>query len=285
MQALIRESERLQKELEADFLAEQQRRKPSPPPPVAIQPKVQELSYPDNRHIDPYDPSTFGFMEIGTVEGAHGVHGWIKVRGETDFPQRLTTPGMLLYFKPVRRRAPRKTLLTVGRQIGPEKFLIQLQGIDTREMAQELKKGKIYYATEQDTVRSEDDTLLSDLVGLTVLLFDDTDVDTFEVAKSPVGIVSGVVLAKDIGDQPELGQDLIEVIVNNTNADYRYEPEQRVLIPIVPSIVVKVDLDSKCLWIDPPEGLLDLTFTREEKVIIAGCLPPRRKHPRVTESG
>lgn len=45
--------------------------------------------------IDPYDPSSFGFVEVGRIERPHGVNGEVKVRAVTDFGvQRLCTPGM-----------------------------------------------------------------------------------------------------------------------------------------------------------------------------------------------
>ena len=35
--------------------------------------------YPDEATIDQRDPTTFGFVEIGRVLGAHGVHGEMKL--------------------------------------------------------------------------------------------------------------------------------------------------------------------------------------------------------------
>ena len=43
--------------------------------------------YPDEALIDPYDPSTFGFVFVGTVLGAHGLSGELKVRAVSDFAQ------------------------------------------------------------------------------------------------------------------------------------------------------------------------------------------------------
>jgi hypothetical protein len=40
------------------------------------------VEFPDETDIDPYDPTTFGFVEVGVVLGAHGVHGELKVRGQ-----------------------------------------------------------------------------------------------------------------------------------------------------------------------------------------------------------
>jgi len=50
--------------------------------------------------------------------------------------------------------------------------------------------------------------------------------------------------------------------------------QELVLIPFVPEIVYHVELKQKRVYIDPPAGLLDLTFVKEEKVRIKGFLPP-----------
>lgn len=37
------------------------------------------IEYPDVSDFDPYDPTTFGFVEVGQILGAHGVKGEMKV--------------------------------------------------------------------------------------------------------------------------------------------------------------------------------------------------------------
>jgi 16S rRNA processing protein RimM len=226
----------------------------------------QRLAFPNNKDIDPYDPTTFGYVEIGTILGPHGVHGWTKVKGCTDFPERLTRAGMLLHVKPLRKRAPRKIILAGGKYTGANSFIIQLQGIYNREAAQTLKGATLYYATQQDNVSKDDDILISDLVGLEVFMEDDR----------LVGTVRGVVLAEEMCSIPGLGHDMLEIeVVSDGHRDLR-KPKDLVLIPLVPEIVPKIDLLSKIIQITPPSGLLDLTYVREEKVRIKGFLPPAK---------
>jgi len=45
-----------------------------------------------------------------------------------------------------------------------------------------------------------------------------------------------------------------------------------VLMPLVPSIVPVVDLARKLIFLDPPEGLLDLTYKVKENTQIAGLV-------------
>ena len=238
---------------------------------VPVSPEAgKRLEFPNNKDINPYDPTTFGYVEIGTVQGAHGVHGWVKVQGCTDFPERLTKPGMVLHLKPVRKRAPRKTILAAGKETGIDAFLVQFQGVYNRTEAEKLKSATIYYATQQDTVVQEDDLIVSDLVGLEVYT---------EEEDRLVGTVIGIVLAEEMCAIPGLGQDMLEVAIHKPKSEQptgRPVPDDLVLIPFVPEIVPKVDLKEKIIVIDPPAGLLDLTYIREEKVVIKGLLPPAK---------
>jgi 16S rRNA processing protein RimM len=257
-EALVQESEEKLKELEDEKNKPKNYVKPSP---VASKP----LEFPNNKDIDPYDPTSFGYIEIGTILNPHGVHGWTKVQGCTDFPERLTRAGMLLHMKPVRKRAPRKVTLASGKLIGLDSFLIQLQGVYNRTEAQKLKGATLYYATQEDTVVADDDFLVSDLVGLEVFLDDDT----------LVGTVDGIVLAEEMCAIPGLGHDMLEVRIAS-NGNKPGVPKDLVLIPLVPEIVPKIDLSEKIIVVDPPTGLLDLTYIREEKVRIKGFLPPAK---------
>ena len=239
-------------------------------PQVQESPEASErLEFPNNKDIDPYDPTTFGYIEIGIIQGPHGVHGWTKVQGSTDYPERLTTSGMLLHMKPFRKRAPRKVTLAAGKMTGADSFLIQLQGIYNRTEAQKLKGATLYYATQQDECVQDDDILISDLVGLDVYTDDDI----------LVGSVDGVVLAEEMCAIPGLGQDMLEISKKRQGSlpkTGRPPPKDLVLIPLVPEIVPKIDLQEKRITIEPPEGLLDLTYIREEKIQIKGLLMPAK---------
>jgi 16S rRNA processing protein RimM len=263
---LIQESKEKIKQLEME---QQKQAIPDIPMPKEFS---QRLEFPNNKDIDPYDPTSFGYVEIGTILGPHGVHGWTKVQGCTDFPERLTTSGMLLHIKPFRKRAPRKIVLAGGKMTGPDSFIIQLQDSYDREAAQKLKGATLYYSTQQDKVATgEDGMLLSEMVGLEVFLIDEDD--------THVGVVQGVVLAEEMCSIPGLGQDMLEIEVASSperRDPFDRKPKELVLIPMVPEIVPKIDLTSKRIEIDPPAGLLDLTYIREEKVVIKGFLPPAR---------
>jgi 16S rRNA processing protein RimM len=284
--ALMEEStqkmQSLKDELDPMLRKQRQQEATIPQPPLQA---FKKLEFPDNKNIDPYDPTTFGYMEIGTIKGEHGVHGWCKVEGCTDFPERLTTSGTLLHLKYPRKRAPRKVTLATGKHLGDDSFLVQLQGVYNRTAAQRLKGATLYYAVQQDTVELQgDEMIVSDLVGLSVYQQQTIGEGGIDVAGDHhdclllVGKVLGIVLAEEMCAIPGLLHDQIEVQIIRPNEEpMPGRPPELVLIPLVPEIVPKIDLDNQLIVVDPPEGLLDLTYIREEKVRIKGLLAPAKE--------
>lgn len=255
-QALVKESEE-----KLNQLRNQDRHQKTPTPPPQ---EVKPMEFPDNKNINPYDPATFGYIEIGTIQGPHGVHGWVKVQGSTDFPERLTTAGMLLHMKLVNKRAPRKVTLIAGKSTGTDAFLVQLEGMLDRSSVQKLKGATLYYATQQDTIIEEKGVLVTDMVGLQVRL-EEGDL---------VGTVDAVALADEMCSIPGLGHDMLEVSLVPHQDKPVGAPNDLVLIPYVPEIVPCVSMADREITIDPPGGLLDLTYIRENKVRIKGLLAP-----------
>ena len=272
LEALVQESEQKLQSIELEKeQQEQAKREKLPPPPEG---STKKLEFPDNKDIDPYDPTSFGFVEIGAITGPHGIHGWVKVRGSTDFPERLTRAGMPLHMKAARKRAPRKVTLAAGKFLGDDQFLVQLQGFYDRSESQSLKGSTLYYATQQDSVKDEDEIVLSELVGLSVYR---TPTDE-ETEKSLVGTILGVVLAEDMCAIPGLLHDQIEVgVAREESAQLDGSLQDLLLIPLVPEIVPEIDLENQMILVDPPAGLLDLTYVREEKVKLKGLLAPAKE--------
>ena len=243
--------------------------------------------FPDTTSIDPYDPTTYGYVELGTIVGAHGVRGLMKLASITDFSeQRLCKPGTR-HLKLPDRRSPREVQLvegrpmrsdaeTAGSDVSPT-YLIRLENVDDREQALKMR-GCVLYALEGERVDDflePDEYIVSDLVGMNVFLDDGDDEHkgkSFE--ELFVGNVKGVVLGSDMCATPGLGQDLLEVVLPKRLGS---DPgEDLVLLPFVPEIVMRVDLDEKMVSVRPPGGLFDLSYRRETKVRIKGLLPAAR---------
>lgn len=226
--------------------------------------------FPDTATIDPYDPSTFGYLTLGTIQGAHGVQGWVKVRAaeqlEASTLEYSFTKTGLLHLRLPNKRAPRPVVLLQGRETTEQHFLLQLQDVTDRDQAFSLRGASLYVRQEQLPTETapEDEYDVAELVGMEVFLYE--DMDAF------VGKVSGIVFCEDISSIP-LGHDFIELLLPRTESGLASYKDELVLIPFVPQLVPVVDLEQRKIQIDPPLGLLDLTYVRSDKVRVKGFLP------------
>ena len=284
-------------------------------------PRRASWLYPDSAEIDQRDPSTFGFSEIGLVLGAHGTRGELKVSSDSDFADdRLCKPGRTWMRRP-RRRAPREATLVSGRKgPGTNNFLITLAEVKSREEAAALRGATLFIRRELRPDLEADEMMLWELEGLTVAMAERaSDTSPAENAEDApqaegqpsepitwrvgprVGVVSGVIPREELTGSPTLGNDLLEVELDEGSvggscstddegedegegdeADYDDEDEDSygdpdtVLVPMVPQVVVDVRLAEKLLLIDPPQGLLELVQPkRRERVVIRALIPER----------
>jgi 16S rRNA processing protein RimM len=91
----------------------------------------------------------------------------------------------------------------------------------------------------------------------------------------PIAVVVGVVPPEELCDSPAAAKLMhaqlelrilppdsssIGKKVSNSIPRKQRGPPQHCLIPLVPSIVPVVDLQHRCLFLDPPPGLLELTY-------------------------
>lgn len=255
--------------------------------------KGERMSFPDTRTIDPYDPTTYGFIELGTIVGAHGVKGEMKLKSSTGFGKERLCHGGKRHLKMPNRRSPREVLLKDGGRLQIDDiYLIGLLGVEDRDAAKKLR-GAVLYAKAKDRPENleDDEYLISDLVGLEVYLdehySEESEEDEMEdgmknerndLGGSFVGTVSGIVLAEDMCSIPGLGNDFLEITLPRGIGGMPSWKDELVLIPFVPEIVPLVDLNAEEIYIMPPPGLLDLTYVRQENVRIKGFLPPAREN-------
>lgn len=280
LEAMIAKSEA--KVLELEIETKRERNKPLPSDDsLGKEPRPRnQFLFPDTRTVDPYDPTTYGYTELGTIAGAHGVHGLLKISAVTEFSERLCRPG-LRHIKAQNRRSPRQIQLLEGRHRLGDEYLIKLEGIGDRDAANKLR-GSVFYARQEERPEEleQNEYLVNDLVGLDVFL--EVGYDKGENGDSSdhggrfVGIVGGIVLAEDMCSVPGLGQDMLEVILPRGPGRTASWRDEMVLIPLVPQIVPRIDLKDRAIHVTPPKGLLDLTYVRDEKVRIKGFLPPAK---------
>ena len=81
------------------------------------------------------------WLTVGLITSCHGIHGQVKVKSLSDFEERFLKPGMRWLQK--ENESPSKIELISGfKQPGKETFIVKLQGINTRNHAEQLKKFK-----------------------------------------------------------------------------------------------------------------------------------------------
>jgi len=173
------------------------------------------------------------WLVVGLITSCHGIKGQLKVKSLTDFEERFLKPGMRWLQK--ENEPPLEMKLTSGfRQPGRATFIISLEGINTRNDAEQLKKFKILVKTDNLPRLEKEEFHLLELINL--------QVKTLENEK-----------LKIIGKVLDLENEK-----NNLLVIQLFKNQKIVLIPFVEEIVPLVDIKNNFLIINPPKGLLEL---------------------------
>lgn len=214
---------------------------------------------------DPWTPGKLGFLQVGTVVGAHGVRGEAKVRADTDFGrQRLgaVANAAQRYLLMPGRRYPRPVEVENGRKATqPDVWICRVAGMRNRESVEGLQ-GATIFVKESDRPRmSRDEYLVGDLVGMKVALVEEPEVW--------VGVVRSVVTREDLcaasgggAAAAAVAADLLEIATGRSGVDDGIGDAS--LIPFVKAIVPIVSRKDRVILIDPPEGLLDITRVNDK---------------------
>ena len=192
----------------------------------------QKSSFPSSPLPSP-PPIPDGWLEIGTIVAAQGLHGEMRVYPDTDFPERFEVPGARWLLRPG-SNVPEPVELVAGKYLqGKNLYIIELSGIENRNQVEELRDCKLLVPDSDRPQLGEGEYHILDLVGLKV----------FMQSGEFVGTVINLIPA---------GNDLLEVELDEK------DKKKTVLIPFVKEIVPVVDIENKRAEITPPEGLLEL---------------------------
>ena len=103
-------------------------------------------------------------IRLGSVTGSHGIQGWIKVYSYTDPIEAIFS-----YTPWILRRGDIERNIEIRKgQVHGKKLIAHVEGIDTRDLADELKGFDIYVDREIEEHTSELQSR-SDLVCLLLL--------------------------------------------------------------------------------------------------------------------
>jgi 16S rRNA processing protein RimM len=168
------------------------------------------------------------WLLVGEVVGVFGVHGELKVRPATDFPDRfLRTP--TLYIG--ERHIP--TAVTSARVL-PKQVLVSLEGVTDTAAAGKYRGALLYVRLSEAVALPANQYYLHDVIGLR--------------AERPDGTPLGTIT--DIYTGP--ANDIYAVREAGTGRE--------VLVPAVAEMIKRVDVAAGMVVIDPIPGLFDDRF-------------------------
>jgi len=173
------------------------------------------------------------WLVVGLITSCHGIKGQLKVKSLTDFEERFLKPGMRWLQK--ENEPPSKIELISGfKQPGKETFIVKLQGINTRNEAEQLKRFKILVKADKLPYLKKGEFHLLELINLEVKTLENDELK---------------IIGKVINLENERNNLLVIELFKN---------QKKVLVPFVKEIVTLIDKKNKFLIINPPNGLLEL---------------------------
>lgn len=164
------------------------------------------------------------YIETGRIVGTHGIYGEMRVQPWSDSPQFLTE-----FKKFYLDDLGEQTLKVSSVRVHGNLVLIKCGGVSTIDDAEKFR-GKIIYINRDDVELEEGRHFVGDLIGCTVTHAD-----------------NGKILGK-LSDVSATGANDVWHI---SDGDKEY------LIPVIPEVVISVDVDSEQIVIRPLKGIFN----------------------------
>jgi 16S rRNA processing protein RimM len=162
---------------------------------------------------------------VGAVAGAYGVRGEVRLKSFCADPAAIADYGPLSS-----EDGTREFTLTLGAAVA-QGFAARLSGITTREAADALRGMRLFAPRDRLPSLPDDEFYHTDLIGLEV----------FDTGGQSLGRVKAVL--------NHGASDLLELVApGKTGA---------ILLPFTQAICPTVDLATRRIIADPPEGLIE----------------------------
>jgi 16S rRNA processing protein RimM len=211
-------------------------------------------------------------LEIGTIVAPQGMKGEVRVSSVSDFPERFEKAGERWLQSP-KGEVPQEIKLLKGRYIpGKENiYIVQLEGIASREQAEDLRGYKLFVRESDRPILATDEYHVSDLINLEV--YNQINGENIGVITDIFGAGNDILEVK-LHQQPEpipekpIDRSKISRFSKRHKVKQKTQKIATVLIPFVKEIVPVIDLAEKRIEINPPPGLLEVNLASqtEQKV-------------------
>ena len=170
------------------------------------------------------------WMSIGEIVAPQGLRGDIRIKPNSDFPERFIKPGKRWIQKA--NELPTEIKLKKGTLIpGKSIYVVSIEGIADRNSAEEIIGWKLVIPVDSRPKLSKEEYHYFDLIGLEARR---------GTKKTVIGYVTDLIKG---------GNDLLEI---------ELVEGKKVLVPFVKEIVPEIEIKEKWLLINPPPGLLEL---------------------------
>lgn len=163
------------------------------------------------------------FLEIGKIVSTRGIKGEVRVQPWSD------SPDFLCEFDTLYLDEGKKSIEIERSFVQKNVVVMKLKGVDTVEKAQDMRN-KILYMDRNDVELEKGSYFVQDLLGLIVI---------------------------DADKNEEIGS-LCDVTETGANDVYHIKSgEKEYLIPAIPDVIEKIDLDGGKMYIHKMKGLFD----------------------------
>ncbi|MEM8830165.1 MAG: ribosome maturation factor RimM [Cyanobacteria bacterium P01_G01_bin.19] len=207
------------------------------------------------------------WLKVGTITSPQGLKGELRVYPDSDFPERFTKAGKRWLQHPDNFEV-REVTLKGGRYIaGKNLYVIKLEGIDSRESAEELRNYQLLVDKSDRPKLSKDEYHVSDLVGLEAF---------HQETGEKIGVVVDLYSAGNdlleirLHKQPEAEAEKVKDLSKISRRSRRKKNKSKskksltIFVPFVREIVPVVDLSQQKIIISPPDGLIDIHHTNAD---------------------
>ncbi|MBN1164193.1 MAG: 16S rRNA processing protein RimM [Candidatus Krumholzibacteriota bacterium] len=169
-------------------------------------------------------------VKLGSIVKTVGLKGEVKLLPSPDFWTEALNAG---HLEVISRDGIHSAVRVERYRIKGNTYILKLSEVGTIEEAEPLVNGELMVSTgDVEGINRPRELKPFQVIGVQVYLADGTGVG--EVVDMLLGSVQNYLIVEEDGE--------------------------RLIIPNVPEIIYKVDLEKGVIYIDPPEGLLDLRW-------------------------
>jgi 16S rRNA processing protein RimM len=165
------------------------------------------------------------YLLVGSLRRPHGVHGELVMQVLTDFPERLR-PGTKVFVGPAYN-----PMIIAGSRTHGEGLLLKLEGVDTPELAGRYRNQSVCVTTADRPPLPEGQYYEHQVIGFSVVEDESGDA---------IGTLSEIM---------RTGANDIYVVTRTDGTE--------VLLPVIPSVVLKLDPDTRTIRVHILPGLID----------------------------